>query len=216
MNRDQKFWDRIAERYSKRPIADEAAYQKKLEVTRHYFRPDSDVLEIACGTGSTAIAHAPHVKHILATDISPNMIEIARSKAEAAGISNAEFRVATIKDLDAADESYDAVMAHSILHLLEDWECTIGKVYKMLNPGGAFISSTACLGDNLRFIRWIEPIGRLFRLMPKVSIFTTQELETALTDAGFTIDYEWQKSKKGSAAIFIVATRPPGGRRMPG
>ena len=50
-----RFWDRIAERYSKSPVADEAAYQKKLQVTREYFRPDMEVLEIGCGTGSTAI-----------------------------------------------------------------------------------------------------------------------------------------------------------------
>ncbi len=209
MSQEQKFWDKIADRYSKRPVADEESYQKKLEVTRRYFRPDMDVLEIACGTGSTAIAHSPYVKHILATDISPNMIEIARGKAEAAGIDNVDFRVATIGELDIADESYDAVMAHSILHLLEDWKETIDGVQKMLKPGGAFISNSACLGDHMRFIKWVEPLGRLFGLMPKVAIFTTSELETALTDAGFTIDYQWQKPKEKSAAAFIVATKPP-------
>ncbi len=64
------FWDRIAERYAKQPIADEAAYQKKLQVTRDYFRPDMAVLEFGCGTGSTAIAHAPYVKHVLGACLS--------------------------------------------------------------------------------------------------------------------------------------------------
>ena len=68
------FWDKVAERYSKKPVADEAAYQTKLRVTREYFRPDMQVLEIGCGTGSTAIAHAPFVEHICATDISPKMM----------------------------------------------------------------------------------------------------------------------------------------------
>jgi len=61
MDQSAKFWDKIAERYSKRPIADEAAYEKKLQVTREYFRPDMEVLEFACGTGSTAIEVAPLV-----------------------------------------------------------------------------------------------------------------------------------------------------------
>ena len=60
MGTSSKFWDRIADRYSRRPVADEAAYQKKLEVTRQYFRPEMQVLEFGCGTGSTAIAHAPY------------------------------------------------------------------------------------------------------------------------------------------------------------
>ena len=78
MYQEASFWDRHAEGYSKRPIADDAAYQKKLKVTREYFQPDMEVLEFGCGTGSTAISHAPFVKHIRATDISSKMIEIAR------------------------------------------------------------------------------------------------------------------------------------------
>ena len=57
-----KFWDKIADKYSKQPIADEASYQKKLQVTQEYFKSDMEVLEFGCGTGSTAITHAPHVK----------------------------------------------------------------------------------------------------------------------------------------------------------
>jgi len=78
-----KFWDRIADRYSRKPVADEAAYQKKLQVTREYLRPDMEVLEFGCGTGSTAIVHAPCVKQIRAIDVSAKMIEIARHKADA-------------------------------------------------------------------------------------------------------------------------------------
>ncbi|MGD1860116.1 MAG: hypothetical protein ACFB0E_09115 [Leptolyngbyaceae cyanobacterium] len=60
-------------------IADEVADQKKkkLTVTRSYFRSDMQVLEIGCGTGSTAILHAPHVNHIRAINFSANMIAIA-------------------------------------------------------------------------------------------------------------------------------------------
>ena len=78
MAQSTKFWDKIAEKYSKQPIADEAAYQKKLAVTRDYFRPDMEVLEIGCGTGSTAILHTPYVKHIRAIDFSANMSDFSR------------------------------------------------------------------------------------------------------------------------------------------
>ena len=88
MNNSVKFWDKTAEPYSKQPIADEAAYQKKLQVTRKYLKPDMEVLEFGCGTGATAIAHAPYVKHIQAIDFSSKMIEIARSKAETNKIEN--------------------------------------------------------------------------------------------------------------------------------
>ncbi len=82
MTTSSKFWDKIAEKYSKQPIADEASYQKKLEVTRGYLQPEMEVLEFGCGTGSTALIHAPYVKHIRAIDISSKMIAIAKAKAE--------------------------------------------------------------------------------------------------------------------------------------
>lgn len=91
MGQPDKFWDRIAQRYSRQPIADEAAYRKKLQKTREYFGPDMEVLEFGCGTGTTAVAHAPYVKHIRAIDVSSNMIEIAFGKAVAAEIANATF-----------------------------------------------------------------------------------------------------------------------------
>lgn len=206
MSQPSKFWDRIAERYAKKPVADEAAYQKKLQVTRDYFRPDMAVMELGCGTGSTAIAHAPYVKHIRAIDISSNMIEIAQRKADADKVTNVTFEQSTIEDVSAADRSLDAVLALSILHLLENKEAVIAKVYGMLKPGGVFVTSTACLGDTMTWFKVIAPIGRALGVIPLVKIFTAKELEDSLTGAGFRIDHRWQPSKGKS--VFIVAKKP--------
>ena len=201
-----KFWDRIAERYSKRPVADAASYQKKLQVTREYLRPDMEVLEFGCGTGSTAIIHAPHVKHIRAIDISSKMIEIARRKAAESQVENVTFEQSTIEAVAVADRSLDAVLGLSILHLLDNREEVIAKVRTMLKPGGLFVTSTACLGDTMKFFKLIGPIGHFLGLIPLVSVFTTEELEASLTNAGFDIDYQWQPGK--GKAVFIVAKKP--------
>jgi len=206
MDQSAKFWDKIAEKYSKQPIADEVAYQKKLQITQEYFQPDMEVLEFGCGTGSTAIIHAPHVKHVHAVDISPNMIEIALSKADAAQIENITFEVATCDELNIPDSSLDIVMGMSILHLLEDKETMIAKVYRMLKPGGLFISSTVCLSGIMTLLKLIVPIGRVFGFMPQVlKFFTAKKLEKSLTDAGFKIDYQWQPGN--NKAVFIVAKK---------
>jgi SAM-dependent methyltransferase len=202
-----KFWDRIAERYARQPVADEAAYQRKLEVTREYFRPDTEVLEFGCGSGSTAIGHAPYVRHILAIDVSGKMLDIARAKAEAAGARNVTFRQATIEALDAPDASFDAVLGMSILHLVADRDAVIAKVYRLLRPGGVFVSSTACLGDGMKFIRYIEPLGRLVGLMPMVKVFTEAELAQSIADAGFAIEHQWRPDTDKRKAVFIVARK---------
>ena len=206
MNREAKFWDRIAARYAKKPVADEAAYQKKLAKTREYFRPDMQVLEFGCGTGSTALAHAPYVGHIQASDISAKMIEIAQNKADAMNIKNVTFQQATIEDLDVAAGSQDAVLGLSILHLLADKEAAIAKVHRMLKPGGIFVSSTICLGDTMKWFKVIAPIGRLFGLIPRVEFFSREDLETSLTAGGFEIDYQWHPGK--GKALFVVARKP--------
>ena len=200
-----KFWDRIAKRYAKSPVADEAAYQKKLEVTRQYLTPDMEVLEIGCGTGSTALAHAPYVKHIRATDISAKMLEIARGKAAADDVTNVTFEQVSVEELRASDQTYDVILALSILHLLEDRDAAISQLHAMLKPGGVLVSSTACLGDRMGFFKFIAPIGKFLRLMPLVKVFTTQELLDSMTAAGFEIDHHWQPGK--GKAVFIVAKK---------
>jgi ubiquinone/menaquinone biosynthesis C-methylase UbiE len=201
-----RFWDRIARRYARQPVADEAAYRTKLAKTQEYLRPDMEVLEFGCGTGSTALVHAPHVRHIRATDISEKMLEIARDKAAAAKIDNVTFEQAAIDDFQAPDESFDVVLGHSILHLLHDRDAVIAKVHRMLKPGGAFVSSTTCIGDMSALFRPLLAAGHFLGLLPLVRVFSDRSLVDSLLAAGFLIDHQWRPGK--GKAVFIVAQKP--------
>lgn len=200
------FWDRMAKRYSRSPVANEEAYQKKLEVTRSYLRPDMEVLEFACGTGSTAVAHAPYVKSITAIDISKNMLQIARSKAEAAHITNIDFKLSGIEEFEAGSQSFDVVMGHSILHLLEDRDMVIAKVHDLLKPDGVFVSSTTCVGGGFNIFKLVLPIGHFFGLLPLVRFFSVRELKQSIEACGFEIEHQWQPAS--GSAVFIVAKKP--------
>lgn len=204
MKSSQAFWDKLAIRYARRPIKDEKSYQKKLAITQSYFRPDWSVLEFGCGTGSTAITHAPHVRHILATDISGKMLEIAESKARDAGIDNISFRQGTLDRLALEAESFDAVLGLNILHLLDDPEGAIAKVYEVLKPGGVFVSSTALLGDMKLHWRLLIRAMQVLGFAPFVNRFDKSALLSMLTSAGFSIDHEWQPGKE---SVFIVARK---------
>lgn len=206
MDGTTRFWDRIAEKYARQPIADEEAYQRKLEITRRYLQPDTKVLEFGCGTGSTALLHAPHVKHIDALDISKGMLDIARRKAAAAGVSNVTFTQADINDFDAPPTSFDVILGLSILHLLADRDAAIAKAHALLKPGGAFVTSTACLGDTMGYFKLIAPLGRVVGLLPLVRVFKQKDLIASLTAAGFVIEEEWRPDK--SLAVFVVARKP--------
>ena len=203
----RRFWDRMADRYAKQPVADEAAYQEKLKVTRRYLDPEAEVWEFGCGTGSTALAHAPYVRHLLATDISAKMIEIAERKAHAQDARNVSFRQASIEAAAPAPGAVDVVMAHSILHLLDDWEGAIALAYGALRPGGVLVSSTFCGQDEMPLFKHVVPLGRLLGLMPHVAFFTAQQLEDGMRTAGFEIEYRWRPPGKRKA-LFLVARKP--------
>lgn len=205
MPRSSLFWDVMAKRYSRQKVAHEDAYREKLKKTQDYLKPHMEVLEFGCGTGTTALIHAPHVKHILATDISRKMLEIARAKARDAGITNVTFEQMDIANLEAGDESFDVVMGHSILHLLPDRKEVIAKVHRLLKPGGIFISSTVCMGNCNPLLKAVLVIGRSLHLLPPVQFFTQDQLVALLTDAGFSIDHQWRPAP--DQAAFIVAMK---------
>ena len=201
-----KFWNRMADGYAKRPVVNEADYQQKLTKTREYFSPDAEVLEIACGTGSTAIAHAPFVGHLRAVDISERMIEIARDKARDADVQNVSFEVGDVSALRLADDSFDAVLAMSILHLAADAEALLADVNRWVKPGGVFVSSTMCLAEGFGPLRFVLPLARLFGLVPDVRFFKRVELLDTIAAAGFEVEHQWQPTRK--SAVFVVARKP--------
>ena len=200
------FWDKIAPKYAKKPVADPTAYAQKLDRVRALLRDRDRVLEIGCGTGSTALHLAPAVAEIVATDISREMIAIAEDKRKAAGATNVTFVQA-----DAAETLYEApfdlIMSFSLLHLVEDVPEVLGSVYAQLKPGGLFVSKTVCLGDASPLLRlFVRALG-VFGLAPKVTAVTRAELSRALVHAGFDL-VECRHFGKGQLNPFIVAQRP--------
>jgi ubiquinone/menaquinone biosynthesis C-methylase UbiE len=207
MSESDKFWDKTAARYAKSPVSDEATYQKKLAETQRFFTPNMRILEFGCGTGTTAVHHAPHVQHIDAIDISENMLEIGRGKAREAGVENITFTRGTLTEFSAETASLDAVLGLNVIHLLPDRQAVIAEVVRILKPGGIFVSSTVCLGHSyLRFIKLAAPLGKLLGLMPDVFVLTETELASEVTNAGFVIERQWHHGKKG-IAVFMAARK---------
>lgn len=202
------FWNRRADRYAAEPIADESAYQTKLAATRRLLRPDMDLFEFGCGTGSTALLHAPHVRHIRAVDFSARMIDIARGKAEKAGIDNVTFEQGAIETVSIAPQSLDMVLALSVLHLLPNKEDAIARTFAALKPGGYFVSSTACVREMVPALALLTPLTNRLNLpfMPYLDAMTSPQLANAIINAGFVIEHQWQPNRK--AAVFVIARKP--------
>lgn len=206
MTQAQRWWDKIAEKYSNDPIADVPAWEHKLDRIRDHLTPQSRLLEFGCGTGGTARRLAPHLETILATDLSGQMLEIAEARGREEGVDNIRYERADFVDLDAPDGHFDVVLGMSILHLLDDRHAAMDKAMRLLKPGGVFITSTACLLDGFWFMIPILPIGRMLGAFPPVKVFGGRKLRREIVAAGFEVEYEWRAKPTG--AFFIVARKP--------
>ncbi|MDO6528110.1 class I SAM-dependent methyltransferase [Motilimonas sp. 1_MG-2023] len=200
----KKFWDGSAKKYVKTAIKDEVTYQKKIAITQQYLNKDCDVLEFGCGSGGTAIIHAPYVKKIFATDISEKMIEIAEKKARECNVENVIFKQNTLDELILQKQDYDVILGLNVLHLLEDVDISIHYIYKLLKNNGVFISSTSLIGEVHVVFRLLISIMQFIGLAPHVCVLTKNQLVSKLIKAGFSVELEWVTSRE---SIFIVAKK---------
>jgi 2-polyprenyl-3-methyl-5-hydroxy-6-metoxy-1,4-benzoquinol methylase len=214
---EARFWDRAARKYATDPIKDMCGYERTLDRVSHWVDSSDTVLEIGCGTGTTSLRLAPSVSRMIATDVSSEMIAIAREKATAQACQNVEFSAAAVERAPGSDGTYDAVLAFNLLHLIADLPSALAHVHRLLKPGGLFISKTPCLSEMNLFIRLAVPVMRLVGKAPYVSFFSATELEAEIANAGFTII---ERGRHGSEPkdprIFIVARKSDLERRPDG
>jgi SAM-dependent methyltransferase len=201
--RHAKFWDRIAERYAARPLKDPAAYEAMLADAKSRLSPADRVLEIGCGTGSTAIRLAPHVAAWTATDFSPEMLRIARAKPAP---SNLRFVLA---DAQSAFDGgpFDAICAFQVLHLVPDLAGTLARIHANLKPGGLLIAKTWCFADMGLKLRSLFAVLRVLGIFPAATSLTKLALRQAIRDAGFEI-VEERVFGTNPHGPYIVAQKP--------
>jgi len=208
MTADAAFWNDLAERYSRQPLANPGAFERKIEVTRALIRPTHTVLDIGCGTGSLALRLASGAAMVHGLDLSSEMIRIARGKAEAAGAANVRFHVRPFGSFaHFLPGSVDGICAFSLLHLVEERPAALGRIFELLRPGGFFVSSTVCLGESWLPYRPILQVMRWLGKAPRVDILRKRTLEDEIRDAGFE---EIQQPEVGadSSIAFVVARKP--------
>jgi ubiquinone/menaquinone biosynthesis C-methylase UbiE len=203
------FWDGIAEKYAKQPVANPDAFDAKIAITKSCMKATDVVLDIGCGTGSLALRLAGSGAQVHGLDISSEMTRIASGKAQAQRVDNVTFHTGAFDGTFGAFEpgSLDGICAYSLLHLVDDRSAALAQIFRLLKPGGFFISSTVCLGES-----WV-PYGALIWVMrlvgkaPMVQIFDKRTLEAEIRQSGFVDISQPDVGAKGEIA-FIVARKP--------
>jgi SAM-dependent methyltransferase len=94
---------------------------------------------VATGHGEPALLAAQHVgRHgrVLGTDLSPEMIEVARTRADRAGVENVEFRVQDAERTDVGDEVFDVAVSRNSLMFMPDPLAAVRGMYDAVRRGG--------------------------------------------------------------------------------
>ncbi|HJN72509.1 MAG TPA: class I SAM-dependent methyltransferase [Myxococcota bacterium] len=120
MSGDGEYWEKNARRYDRATLLLNKNFSGMAQAVADAVAGSEDVLEIAAGTGLVTAAVVPVVGRHIATDRSPEMLEVLRGRLD--GQANLEVRTADALDLDFEDGTFDAVLVCNLLHLLpEPW-----------------------------------------------------------------------------------------------
>jgi ubiquinone/menaquinone biosynthesis C-methylase UbiE len=102
--------------------------------------PGDVVLELAAGPGTTGLAAAPLVGEggrVISTDVSPAMVEVARRRSEALGVTNAEHVVMDAERIELEEDSVDGVLCRWGYMLMPDPSAAFAETRRVLRPGGS-------------------------------------------------------------------------------
>ena len=192
MAKSEKIWNLIASNYDASEEPFREIHRENLKKTRKYLNPGDVVLDFGCGTGNQSLGVAGDVKEVHGIDISSKMIEIAKIKLDPDKNPNVRFTQTTIFGEGLKRGSFDVIMAFNILHYLEDTPEAIQRVNELLKPGGLFISSTECMGEeNKKKLSRCFSLGMLY-IMSKVRMISAKfykfsELEDLIFNGNFQI-----------------------------
>ena len=209
MSIDATFWNALAEKYARKPVEDQEAFERKIDITNSRMTPQDVILDIGCGTGSLALRLGPFSAEVRGLDFSSEMIRIAADKVRAQNVDNVTLHIGPFDGSFTKFEEgrLDGICAYSLLHLVENRPATLELIYRLLKPGGFFISSTVCLGETWFPYGPILNVMRWFGKAPMVDIFTTHILEDELRRAGFVEIAQPEVGVKATIA-FLVALKP--------
>lgn len=101
--------------------------------------PGEHVLDVGCGAGTDTLVAARMVwpgGRAVGIDMTPEMLDRARSAAAGMSDVSVEFRLADAERLPFADDSFDAVISNGVIDIIPDKDAVFAEVMRVLRPGG--------------------------------------------------------------------------------
>ncbi|HEY7582128.1 MAG TPA: arsenite methyltransferase [Acidimicrobiia bacterium] len=172
--------------------------------------PGETVLDLGSGGGLDVIVSARRVApggRAIGVDMTPEMLELARKNATAAGVENVEFLLGHIEELPLPSGSVDVIISNCVINLSTEKPRVFSEMARVLSPGGR-IGIADIVADD--FLTPAERAERGDWAGCIAGALSENEYRRGLTEAGFTdIDLEFtSEAAQGMYNALIRARRP--------
>ena len=142
--RARRAYDSAADHFDDRALAFWARHGEQT-VERLGLAPGAAVLDAACGSGASALPAARAVGpggSVVGADLSTALVELARTKATRAGLTNVTFRIADMREVGYPDDPFDAVVCVFGIFFVDDMPALARELWRMVRPGGVLAVTT--------------------------------------------------------------------------
>jgi ubiquinone/menaquinone biosynthesis C-methylase UbiE len=190
--KEQSLWDKQARNYDKRNLkVYKDTYDLSIQKARAVLSPEHKVLEVGCGTGIISLGIAPFATSVVATDISPQMIAVAQSKAENQAISTVEFHVCDGYALPYDDQAFDAILLFNVLHFVKEPTVMLREAHRLLKFSGYLVSATDCYAEPVplpfRIGLGIQKLLNLIGVIPFMAYFEKKDIHRLFEQCAFAV-----------------------------
>jgi ubiquinone/menaquinone biosynthesis C-methylase UbiE/catechol 2,3-dioxygenase-like lactoylglutathione lyase family enzyme len=151
-------------------------------------RPSDLALDVSTGGGHTALAVAPHVARVIASDLTPAMLQAARRFLAGQGVTNVEYVIADAESLPFLEDAFDLVTVRIAPHHYADVRAASRELARVLKPGGRLVLIDNIAPDDPALDAFMNEVERR-RDPSHVRNYTEREWGDLLAAAGLTVTH---------------------------
>ena len=208
-HKEERYWSRYADSYDR--DGEYVVGEPILRAIEERLLPEQSLgnaIEFGCGTGYFTKVIASNATHIVATDLSDEMLQVARTQLR--DLANITIRKADCANTSFSAQSFDSVFMANLLHVIDDPAKCLRESQRILRDGGLLIV-VDFTGYQVRFsqkmklgFRYVRTWGRPPRRGQ--NNMTPDELVNLVENAGFGVE-EIELLQAGMNALYLKAQK---------
>jgi ubiquinone/menaquinone biosynthesis C-methylase UbiE len=201
----EKYWSKFANTFDEDEtyIVGGAVQQQAIVERLSGERDPGEPIELGCGAGFYTKFLAANASHVMATDLSDEMLAVARTQLK--DLQNVTVAKADCEKTDFPDGKFGSVFMANLIHLIENPSITLQESYRILKNGGLLL-----IVDYTGYgMKWFEKMKMGMRVLRKFGRppsssrnLSPDELRSLVESAGFKVE-EVQLIGDGSKAVYL-------------